>query len=1244
MLTVAKLGAHSVDYYESTLDRGARVGADLVDYYGEAGASLPRVVVGCRDGAEASAEIAAGITGVESGQRLERSQIEAWINDHVSPNGERLGRRPTDRSVRGYDLTFAAPKSVSLLAALGSPEQARLAGEVHQAAVRQAMDYLAEHAGYTRIHNAATGQKDLVRLAGLQAVAYEHLTSRAEDPHLHTHVLVPNKQQREDGYGAGSLDGTSLFHEARAAGMVYQSVIRAGLTRRLGVAWEPVSAETGMADIAGIDRKAIEVWSRRHTQIDQWVAERCDTRDTAGHGSAEQLGKGQKATRVSKEVGRSREQWRQLWSADPRAAGVDFGPDGGLTSQIDPPGPVHGPPSPMRVFGQLAEQRSTWTRADILEAVATCWTPTGDPGEVRRQLEHTADVVVAASLPLTGEQGREAHEREGSIRYTAEPVLIEEADILSLALARNEQLAVAPDMVAAAELSLLSVDQATAVRGLAQSTSCVSVLEAPAGAGKTTTLRSLRALYEAEGRVVVGMAPTGRAADEMAQAGAVDAAETIAAFRNSDTALPAGSVIVVDEAGMVGTPDLGALTRYATNHGCKLVLVGDPEQLAPVKARGGMFALIAADSADTQRLETIWRQHDQGERDAALAIRHGNQEEINAAAGFYVDSGRLVGGSQAAMLDAAWAGWEADHTAGTDALLLAPTWEVADALNRRAQTATQSPGSARVGISHGQHAGVGDVIITTRNDRQLRTISPVYPADTSGDAGPVRNGHRWQVSEVDPVTGELTARRLTDQAQVRLPSEYVAAHVRLGYATTVHAAQGVTSATTHAILDPNTSSREQLYVAASRGREHTRLYLASSQPGDQPHSHSPTPTSLDLRRDTPEQATAGFFQIATRSTRDQAAHEVIRTERAQRRAQPVVRIPEPEVVAWDEQRQQRATQAALGATPRQQRPWWTLTDTQLEQQTAAAQQLIDHGPPAPPELPTQQLEAVTGWAEHLAEAAAHAHTDAQKITSKVEQVTRKAQQQARTEGQRLRDAMREVSDAGALSKPFATRRLDTLRTELANTYGEWPPNAPQYLPQWEQVITRDIQDTLWDSQPLRQHLADFDQQLAHATAQHTNHVHDALQQLPHHTEVPHYLRTGINTHHLAEGITTPAPYEWTGPLNQLPRHLHQRATSLDHLTTHWQQTRRSLTHAADHEQHSYTTSHDRYQQAQTQLPQFRHEARIRVAQTPSQHLGDQHARRQHQQQQAAQQQAASRQASHSYTPTQQPQQGPSLGM
>ena len=240
--------------------------------------------------------------------------VTSWLDDGIAPNGAG-GRAFTKDSVHGFDLTFAAPKSVSLLRALTSDVNEKVVAEAHMRAVDAAMDYLHEHAGYTRVHNPLTGKKDLQRLPGLVGIAYQHETSRCGDPHLHTHVIVPNRQARADGEMV-SIDSKSLHHEAKAAGIIYQAVLRHELHAERGVEWNPVDEHSGMAEIAGITKDCIKAWSRRSTRLREWARNNLVVVD--GEPTAQQLQTAQKATRPAKpESSRGRE-LKEEWRADAR--------------------------------------------------------------------------------------------------------------------------------------------------------------------------------------------------------------------------------------------------------------------------------------------------------------------------------------------------------------------------------------------------------------------------------------------------------------------------------------------------------------------------------------------------------------------------------------------------------------------------------------------------------------------------------------------------------------------------------------------------------------------------------------------------------------------------------------------------------------------------------------------------------------------------------------------------------------
>ena len=277
MLTISKpMRASSVAYYvdtaqaakAATMDRQAANGG-LGEYYSEGETRTPVwVVAGDREAAQR-----VGLTAAEAaGGEADLAVVTRWLDDGIAPNGDR-GRAHSEGSTHGFDLTFCAPKSVSLVRAMDTDDVVSKAVlDAHTRGIGAAMDYLYRHAGYTRVHNASTGQKDLQRLPALVAAAFQHETSRAGDPHLHTHVILPNRQLRADGRLV-SYDSKSLHDEAKAAGLIYQVTLRAELSASLGLEWAPIDPHSGQADIAGVSRTTIEEWSQRQTQLRAWAAE-----------------------------------------------------------------------------------------------------------------------------------------------------------------------------------------------------------------------------------------------------------------------------------------------------------------------------------------------------------------------------------------------------------------------------------------------------------------------------------------------------------------------------------------------------------------------------------------------------------------------------------------------------------------------------------------------------------------------------------------------------------------------------------------------------------------------------------------------------------------------------------------------------------------------------------------------------------------------------------------------------------
>ncbi|WP_289018710.1 MobF family relaxase [uncultured Ornithinimicrobium sp.] len=511
-----------------------------------------------------------------------------------------------------------------------------------------------------------------------------------------------------------------------------------------------------------------------------------------------------------------------------------------------------------RVLAVLEGSRATWqvwhVRAEALRQLRTAQVPLARLEAYQRDVQRW--VLQGFSVPVgvrpeLGEpevlcrpDGQSAHTVHGSQAYTSRAILAAEDELLALGLRRDGRQA-DPDVVKtvlaaqSADGPFLDRSQAAMVRTLATSGCRVQVALAPAGAGKTAALRVLARAWEASGGTVLGLAPTAVAADELGRATGI-CADTLAKHLHQTAATGAGTstekgsaaavggavgpgtLVLIDEAGMAGTRELAAVVRHVVDAGGSVRLVGDDQQLAAVAA-GGVFRDLAEQGhahGTTATLTELHRFTDPAEGTATLAIRDGDP----AALDHYLDRERVHTADTGDMVEAAYAAWADDEQAGLSSLLLAATRDIVRELNQRARTdrlhSTVLPPGHEVTLFDGTCASAGDTIVTRRNDRRLR----------ASDASWVKNGDRWHLLAVHP-DGSASVERQAHKPRSKpghltLPAEYVAEHVQLGYASTVHGAQGTTVDTTHTVLS-GTETRQGLYVALSRGRQTNHLYLGT---------------------------------------------------------------------------------------------------------------------------------------------------------------------------------------------------------------------------------------------------------------------------------------------------------------------------------------------------------------------------------------------------------------------------------
>jgi len=454
----------------------------------------------------------------------------------------------------------------------------------------------------------------------------------------------------------------------------------------------------------------------------------------------------------------------------------------------------------------------------------------------------------------------------GADLYTSQRILDAEARLVAAAGrsggASVEQAVVELALLEmAANTTALDAGQAALVRQMCTSGARLQLAIAPAGAGKTTAMRALALAWTEDGGQVLGLAPSAAAAVVLGEQTGVRA-DTLAkltwSLRHGElpewaAAVGPSTLLIIDEAGMADTLTLDTAVQFALERGASLRLIGDDQQLAAIGA-GGVLRDIQQIHGALQLAE-LRRFTNPAEAAASLALRDGKPQALN----FYLDRDRVHVGDIAKTTEDAFTAWVLDRSAGRDAILLAPTRQLVAELNRRARDHRLGnvPVGREICLADGNQASVGDVIITRANDRRLRLTATDW----------VKNGDRWTITHVGQ-RGDLTVRRTRGQLTVRLPIDYVRTSTGLGYATTIHSAQGVSADTMHGLVTGQ-ESRQQLYTMLSRGRHANHLYLQVVGDGD-PHTL--------IRPDTisPRTTTETLHQIISRDETPASASTLLR--------------------------------------------------------------------------------------------------------------------------------------------------------------------------------------------------------------------------------------------------------------------------------------------------------------------------------------------------------------------------------
>jgi conjugative relaxase-like TrwC/TraI family protein len=768
---------------------------------------------------------AAGNLGLQG--EIASDAFHALLDGRNPVTGADVGRRMGETSVRGFDVTFSAPKSVSVLFGLGDEAIRDQVVEAHEAGVAAVLAWIEDHS-HTRLR--VHGHVMNVDADGIVVGMFRQHTSRRLDPQLHTHAVIANRVLAPDGRWL-ALDARTIKLDQRTLSALYHVCIRAELTCRLGVRWaEP---KHGIAEIADIPEEVLAEFSQRTSDMDQRLEVKLGRfrRNLGRDPTPEERWRLEREavidSRPAKSHGISHGDLYAEWEHRVRELGLD--PVRVVRSAIGRQRTfVRVDPTLMtaQALGALQSSQSSWRTAEVLRELAASF-PTTVPvvaSELTGWLETLAERTIeeqcvelqppiAPGMPIRRD-GRPVTEAAAERRLTCQAILEEEQRLITWAERRLAQPA-SLGSIDGHGLDLAQIKVAATVAGHRD----LELVEGPAGTGKTTALAAAVTSLQDQDRTVFGVAPTAAAAQVLASETGMPADTLDKLLVEHSVAerpplpeydLARGSTLVVDEAGTASTPTLARLADLADEKAWRVVLVGDPRQFSAV-GRGGMFAYLIQRHGAIE-LDQVHRFAHDWERHASLQLRSGDPDALIR----YDRHGRIHGGTVSEMESAIVDAWRAARGRGETVALMANSNQAIARLNRLAQMTRfvdgeisfQKKGALRLGD---QVVCVGDEVVTRCNDRARRTDQGIM----------VKNRDRWTVQAIHP---DRSITLTGPSGTIRLPSYYTTKHLTLGYAQTSHASQGRTVDTGLLLVDAPTDLAG-IYTPMTRGRDGNHAYV-----------------------------------------------------------------------------------------------------------------------------------------------------------------------------------------------------------------------------------------------------------------------------------------------------------------------------------------------------------------------------------------------------------------------------------
>jgi conjugative relaxase-like TrwC/TraI family protein len=732
------------------------------------------------------------------------------IFNGFGPDGTPLCENAGDNHRAGWDLTFSAPKSVSMLWARADETTRKAIQQAQQKSVEEALAFIEQHAAYTRRGKGGHLQE---RVAGLIAATFEHSTSRAQDPQLHTHCLIANLAPRSDGTW-GTLESKHFFLWQMASGAIYRATLANGL-RELGFEVEAVKGHKHF-EVKGISQKICQFFSKRAEAI---------------RAQMEAMGVTKAASKIGDTLTLNTRDYKQAvdrpalfaaWQADMDRQGFKAGDIDKIREPNLMPFPE---PLPLQhILDKLIESQAVCRLQDIHAAVA-----------IEAQFNHVTRLDIEDTVrELLSDNAMVSLGRDLSNNqiYTTKAMLEIEQDLLNHAdrMHANKHYQLADNIIEQAiakqgqqQAFALSDEQVEAVFSVCQSG--LDIIQGRAGAGKSTSMQAMRLAYESQGFSVRGATVARQAAQQLEQDTGIRST-TLAGLLNE---LGKGNdkfkdtVILLDEAGQLATPDLLQLMQAAHSAGAKLVLVGEQQQMDAISHGGSLRYLSQRQGC--ARINTIRRQREAWARTAVNDLRGGN---ANAALASFQGKGLLhIEDTSQAAREQLVKHWQTYTQANPDkeAMIMAQRWKDVKPLNDLVRKVYQEQGKL------GTENILTECVVSNQTlyfafskSERVRFTKNDYKRDfTNGEQGTITQV--LQQGEDIRFTVKLDNGRTVSFYQSDYSDEQGRLQLVQAYASTVYSAQGATVDGDTFVLYTSAMDRAASYVAGSRHKDNCHWFV-----------------------------------------------------------------------------------------------------------------------------------------------------------------------------------------------------------------------------------------------------------------------------------------------------------------------------------------------------------------------------------------------------------------------------------